>query len=41
MRSAYGENYERLLALKAKYDPDNFLRVNQNLRPAAAQMPAP
>lgn len=35
VRHAYGENYDRLLALKAKYDPTNFFRVNQNLRPAA------
>ncbi|WP_439375353.1 FAD-binding oxidoreductase [Bradyrhizobium sp. DASA03120] len=37
---AYGPNYARLAVLKAKYDPDNFFRVNQNVRPSAAQRPA-
>jgi FAD/FMN-containing dehydrogenase len=34
VRSAYGENYERLVELKTKYDPTNFFRVNQNIRPS-------
>jgi FAD/FMN-containing dehydrogenase len=33
MRDAYGENYERLVALKNEYDPTNFFRMNQNVRP--------
>ncbi len=32
VRGAYGSNYDRLLQLKAKYDPANFFRVNQNIR---------
>lgn len=32
-RAAYGENYERLAALKTKYDPTNLFRVNQNIPP--------
>jgi FAD/FMN-containing dehydrogenase len=33
VRHAYGENYERLVTLKKKYDPTNFFRVNQNIKP--------
>ena len=34
--TAYGRNMERLRAIKAAYDPDNFLRLNANIAPAAA-----
>jgi FAD/FMN-containing dehydrogenase len=34
IRQAYGaEKYDRLKALKQKYDPDNFFRLNQNIPP--------
>jgi FAD/FMN-containing dehydrogenase len=33
-RGAYGVNYERLSKLKAKYDPSNLFRQNQNIEPA-------
>ena len=31
----YGANYERLVKVKNEYDPDNLLRLNANIRPAA------
>jgi len=35
VREAYGASkYDRLKALKRKYDPDNFFQLNQNIRPA-------
>ena len=33
VRAAYPGNYERLVALKNKYDPTNFFRLNQNIKP--------
>ncbi len=35
MRDAYGENYQRLVALKNQYDPANLFRLNQNIKPTA------
>ncbi len=36
IREAYGpEKYERLVALKNKYDPTNLFRLNQNITPTA------
>jgi FAD/FMN-containing dehydrogenase len=33
VESAYGANYDRLLEVKRKYDPDNVLHMNQNINP--------
>lgn len=33
IRATYGDNYDRLVAIKKKYDPTNFFRVNQNIKP--------
>ncbi len=33
IRATYGENYDRLVEIKTKYDPDNLFRVNQNIKP--------
>lgn len=35
VRAAYGENFERLVELKRKYDPANLFRLNQNIAPDA------
>ena len=34
VKATYGSNYERLTAIKQKYDPANLFRVNQNIKPA-------
>jgi FAD/FMN-containing dehydrogenase len=36
VQATYGDNYKRLASVKAKYDPKNLFRVNQNIQPMAS-----
>jgi FAD/FMN-containing dehydrogenase len=33
VEAAYGENYERLVEVKDRWDPENRFRMNQNVEP--------
>jgi hypothetical protein len=35
--AAYGPHFERLAAIKGKFDPTNFFRVNQNIAPRPSE----
>lgn len=40
VKATYGGNYKRLAAIKAKYDPTNLFRVNQNVKPSGQKRAA-
>ncbi|HLW34686.1 MAG TPA: FAD-binding oxidoreductase [Chthoniobacterales bacterium] len=40
VKATYGANYKRLAQIKAKYDPTNLFRVNQNIKPSGAKRAA-
>jgi Berberine and berberine like len=33
IKAAFGPNYDRLVSIKKKYDPENFFSLNQNIKP--------
>jgi FAD/FMN-containing dehydrogenase len=33
IKAAYRDNYDRLVAIKTRYDPNNLFHVNQNIKP--------
>ena len=35
VKATFGDNYERLVEAKNKYDPTNLFRLNQNIKPTA------
>jgi FAD/FMN-containing dehydrogenase len=37
VRSSYGEHWDRLVALKDRYDPENLFRLNQNIPPSGSR----
>lgn len=40
IQAAYRDNYPKLAQIKAKYDPTNLFRVNQNIKPARVRTAA-
>ncbi len=39
IKDSFGANYERLVQVKNKYDPANFFRLNQNIKPTLRHSP--
>jgi FAD/FMN-containing dehydrogenase len=40
VKATYGGNYQRLVEIKQKYDPQNLFRVNQNIKPVTTKRAA-
>jgi hypothetical protein len=40
VRAAYRGNFDRLVEIKTKYDPDNFFARNQNIQPRGSGVKA-
>jgi FAD/FMN-containing dehydrogenase len=40
VKATYGDNYQRLVAIKDKYDPQNLFSVNQNIKPSGTKLAA-
>jgi len=40
-RRSFGDNYQRLATIKARYDPDNVWHLNPNILPARQPVPRP
>jgi FAD/FMN-containing dehydrogenase len=34
IKATYGDNYEKLVHIKTKYDPENLFHINQNIKPS-------
>ncbi len=39
IKDSFGAKYARLVEIKNKYDPTNFFRLNQNIKPTVGQLP--
>ncbi|MGE5278158.1 MAG: BBE domain-containing protein, partial [Acidobacteriota bacterium] len=34
VKESYKGNYDRLVSIKRKYDPENLFHINQNIKPS-------
>ena len=38
VKATFGDNYERLVEIKTKYDAQNLFSVNQNIKPRVLEL---